>query len=250
MRIANPGEVMGRLPALSSESASQATACCVSDEESVSRLAAQIRGYTRGALLEFACTVGRLILDEFYHGDREFWRSHASVKESSFRKLAELLDGAEGLSVSALCRSVATYDLVQRLGGLNRLNHLTATHVRTVLALPFETQKQLLECAERERWSVRILEERAAAETDRRRTKSIVSQAVCVRTIQLLGQYADDGDRFFPDIDKLAELDAKTRTRLHGILIRLRERCELLESSLNRPPKTRRLVNVHSLQSG
>jgi hypothetical protein len=74
----------------------------------------------------------------------------------SFRKLATHPDLP--MSAGALCRSLAMYELFERLGIVS-WKHICTSHLRLVLPCSHEVQHSLLHAAEKDRWSVRQLDE-------------------------------------------------------------------------------------------
>ena len=91
--------------------------------EAMDQLVAEINAFARAKALETALGVGRLIVDDIYGGDLEAWRDRGR-KDASFRKLASR--GDCDLSASGLYRSVAVYELCERLGA-SRWKHLGAS---------------------------------------------------------------------------------------------------------------------------
>jgi hypothetical protein len=121
----------------------------------VDRVVGQLNEICKVATLEFSISVGRLIIDSFYRGDCERWRKRGT-KQASFRKLSRHPELP--MSAVALYRSVAIYELSQRLG-MSDWKHVCATHLRLVLPLPEEEQEKLLKLAETNTWSIRRLDE-------------------------------------------------------------------------------------------
>lgn len=110
----------------------------------------------KAATLEFALAVGKLIVDGFFGGEIARCRSHNPKKNVSLRKLARHPDLP--LSRSALYRSIAIYELCERLG-LRNWRHVSTSHIRLVLPLPTDAQERLLQLAEVNRWTVRRLDD-------------------------------------------------------------------------------------------
>jgi hypothetical protein len=110
----------------------------------------------KAATLEFALAVGKLIVDGFFGGDISRCRSRDPRKDVSLRKLARHPDLP--LSRSALYRSIAIYELCERLS-IRRWRHVSTSHIRLVLPLPTDAQERLLRLAEVNGWTVRQLDE-------------------------------------------------------------------------------------------
>jgi len=129
-------------------------------EEVIERIILQLNGICKTATLNFAFCVGQLIIGNWYAGDLERWRARNPHKDYSLRKLAK--HPSLPMSPAALYRSVAIFELCERLG-IRSWKHVSTTHVRVVLPLPLEDQARLLRAAEANRWSARRLEDEAAA---------------------------------------------------------------------------------------
>jgi hypothetical protein len=147
-------------------------------EAEIEETAAEIRRYAGRAMLEFASTVGRIVLERFYRGDVAAFHAHGR-KDGSLRRLAERLDDDLHLSASGLSRCVGIHVVLEELGPLSRWQHLTPTHVRTVLALPAPERARVLAEADAQGWSVRQLEqaiqvERASPPDERREAEAFV----------------------------------------------------------------------------
>lgn len=124
--------------------------------EEVDFVVARIKRMVRQAGLEFALSVGSIIIHHFYGGNMCAWRSRGP-KTASFRRLAAHPDVP--LSPVALYRCVALLELCERLNAPTRWSNLGASHLRAVLALPANVQENLLATANAERWTVRALQE-------------------------------------------------------------------------------------------
>ena len=127
-------------------------------EEAIERVVRKLNMICKTATLEFALAVGAVIIDNFYARDLGAWRSRGP-KDASFRSLAK--HPALPMSPSALCRSVAIYELCQRLGW-STWNHISTSHLRLVLRLEASDQESMIKRAEIERWPVRRLEAEVA----------------------------------------------------------------------------------------
>src|SRR6185437_7260192 len=114
----------------------------------------------RRSTLDFALSVGRLIVAELYVGDLEHLRSRNPRKDSSLRKLAKHPDLP--MSPAGLCRSVAMFELHERLGGAS-WKHVSTSHMRLVLPLAPADQEHLIRMAEKNRWTTRRLADDVAS---------------------------------------------------------------------------------------
>jgi hypothetical protein len=118
----------------------------------------ELRIITRTATLEFALAVGQVIVDGFYGGDLDAWRSRGA-KDVSFRKLAKHPDLP--MSPTALYRSVSVYELSRRLP-IEHWQRVSPSHLHAVLPLSQDEQERLLEMTELQSWPVRRLREEVA----------------------------------------------------------------------------------------
>jgi hypothetical protein len=120
----------------------------------VDQVVFELRKLVRSATLDFSLAVGKLIIEKFYRNDLTRWRLRGP-KSASFRKLSTHPELP--MSPGALYRCVAVFELVQRVG-VGTLNHLGTSHMRTVLGLAEDQQWDMLQRAERERWTVQRLQ--------------------------------------------------------------------------------------------
>jgi hypothetical protein len=134
------------------------------------------------------------------------------------------------MSASAIYRSVAIYELWQRLGPGATWKHVGACHLRAVLGLPAPDQEEVLLQAERERLTVRQLDELVAGiraqRSDRRgrpprrplaRALHDVHRAIEELDV-LLSRVLPDGDDYTALLSELAQ----ARARVDAIGARLR----------------------------
>jgi hypothetical protein len=131
-------------------------------EADLEHLVANLNAIHKTATLIFALEVGKLVVEHFYAGDLEIWRNRTKKKDSSLRRLSRHPDLR--MSPSALYRSVAIYELCERLN-IRTWKYISTGHIRLVLPLGRDEQARLLMTAETERWSVRELDARVEAET-------------------------------------------------------------------------------------
>lgn len=127
-------------------------------DETIERVVLRLNAICRRTTVEFAVTVGRVIVDEFYGGVVMRLRARGE-KSCSFRKLAK--HPRLPMSPVSLYRSVAIFELCERLG-IEQWKHVSTTHMRLVVNLPAEEQRRLLEAAEAHVWSARRLEHEVA----------------------------------------------------------------------------------------
>jgi len=187
--------------------------------------------------LEFACAVGRLIIDRFYGGDRDAMRQRRRGCPS-LRRLAE--HPALPMSASSLHRALAVFEVVERLESSARWSHLGPSHVRTVLPLPHERQADLLEAAEAGAWTVErlALAVREAKGSLRRESRARTRGGRpplprFVKTIRALSRLAEADEALYGDLDRAAHLAREERERLQAVLAKMKARCAELEVALS-----------------
>ena len=129
------------------------------DDDQITRVVRQLNCICRAATLDFALSIGELIIDSFYAGNLDLWRNRDKTKEVSLRKLAKHPDLPMG--AAALYRSIAIYEISVRLRIRSR-KHISTSHVRLVLPLAAQDQARLLNLAEDNRWPVRRLDAEVA----------------------------------------------------------------------------------------
>ena len=138
-----------------------------SDDE-INIVVAQIKRLARNASLEFALSVGAVIVHHFYGGEADAWRSRGP-KTASFRALARHPELP--LSAGSLYRCVALFELCDRLNAPARWQHLSVSHLRLVLGLPEAVQERILAVANWKRWTVRALQEEVLREKPEHTTR-------------------------------------------------------------------------------
>jgi len=147
------------------------TACSMDatggDAGAFEHVAATLRAIKRGDGLAFACAVGALVLEQFFEGRTELWRSRKRSKNYSIRRLAQHPDCP--LSRSALNSCVAVCvalrelsDRTDPLDGAQAFPQITASHVAVVARLPAAERSQWLQRSGRQSWTVRELRQRLA----------------------------------------------------------------------------------------
>jgi hypothetical protein len=129
-------------------------------QTSVERLVLQLNALCKSATLNFALSVGNVVVANLYCGDLDRWRSRNPNKDYSLRKLAK--HPALPMSPNALYRCIAIFEVCERLG-IRSWKHVSTSHVRLVLPLPLGEQAKLLEAAEANRWPARRLDDEVAA---------------------------------------------------------------------------------------
>ena len=193
-------------------------------ETAVAEASAAIRAVTTASLLQLSADVGKIVLDRFYGGDPERFRSHGR-KDVSIRKLAKRLEAGAGMNATAICRSVQTHLLLLRVGQGRVWTSITSSHLRAALKLPDAEQESVLLEAESAGWSFRDTVEEV------RRRRSAVPGAARVpvprysRTTRLLERISGGEGRWLEGLEEAAAHDPavaeQTRQRLASTIERL-----------------------------
>jgi len=126
-------------------------------EHLLEEVASTLSKIRHGSGLKRTTAMGEIILNSLFSGDPGAWHDRRRNKAESLRRLARVKGCT--LSKSTLSQAVSVYVAMIGLPVL-AFRHVQASHVAVVLSLPFETRRQLLEQAEKERWSVRTLRRR------------------------------------------------------------------------------------------
>ena len=121
----------------------------------VERVVAKLMEIDRRTGIDRTLAIGELVLTEFFGGQPAAWRDRRRNKNNSIRRLAERSECP--FSRSALNEAVGVYVAVQGTPIVRTFGHVCASHIASVLPLPVIERHQMLERAERERWSVREL---------------------------------------------------------------------------------------------
>jgi hypothetical protein len=198
-------------------------------EERVRKAIHQLSILTRGATLEFALRVGKIVVDTLYDGDLTAWRSRAK-KDFALRALASSPELP--MSASALYRALAIYELSCRQMLAAGWKHLGVSHLRTVLGLPSETQNRLLARAEAEQWTVTKLErEVLGLRAPQRSSGGRKPIPTCIKSIRRIF------DLTLPEalagLDHLHELESTDLDELVDKLSQARERLHRIERILS-----------------
>lgn len=207
----------------------------------IDEVAHTIRAMHRTAGLQFACDVGKLLVEKFYGGDVGKLRRRGP-KDASLRELAE--HPAMPFGFSALSRAVGIFEVVERLGGVGTCQHLTASHIRFVLGLPDPDQRRLLAAAEEERWPVRKLEDEARRVAPKRRGGRPPLPRF-VKTVRAFRGFVDKADDAFGDLEAVAEVHEEEAAALLATLDAMRVHIDELERQLKtRMPGAGTIIDV------
>lgn len=199
-------------------------------EALVGRVVRELDILCRKATFDLAAAVGRLIIDRFYAGDLEAWRSRGP-KGVSFRMLARHPDLP--MSPATLYRSVAIYALSLSLPG-GHCGRLSTSHLGVVLPLARSEQLHFLAEAEAQGWSVEELRERVALLESRNgpraRSRGGRKRRTRLRkTIRMLESCLQPSNRLVGADDEDFDLSPESARSLTDLLHRLLEATASLE---------------------
>ena len=198
------------------------------EAELVDRAIVHLNAICRKVTLDFAITVGRVVVDTLHSGNLESWRARG-FKGASFRVLARHPDLP--MSPAALCRSVAIYELSRRLE-VAQWERISTSHIRLVLPLAHAEQARLLGLADAQSWSVSRLNQEIAAISSpavhpkggRRRGPPLR------RTMTNLGRCIDELESLLSLPHE--KISAETARSVRDVIPRLREACRKIEDGV------------------
>jgi hypothetical protein len=194
----------------------------------VERVVEELCRVSRTAALEFAVRIGTIVIERFYGGDTEQWRSRGA-KQTSFRKLAAhpLLP----MSPGALYRAVAICELTRRFAGRPSVTHLGCSHLRAVLGLSVDHQRRLLDVAYLSQWTVDRLEREAALVRPLLRKGGRRPSSPIVRAIRVVRRCVEN-----ELVSALDELEPTFDAARAAVLVKsVQEACTELENLVMEP---------------
>lgn len=187
--------------------------------------------------LESALTVGGAILDGWFDGDLDAWRSGQG--DVTLRALAR--DPTIALSSSTLYRYVAITALCRKMGR-TRFDHLGTSHLWQVLPLPMDEQIDLVSRADAGGWTVqRLMEE----------VRSLVDLGVQTRGRRKNTSYADALSHLrswshhpgrVGGLEQIDDLSPESATRLLKFVQLARRDLERIENKLQDTVSRRRRI--------
>jgi hypothetical protein len=198
-----------------------------STDQRIRRATIRINEMVGGTALQLALAIGRVVIEELYGGDLGAWRERGP-KEHTLRQL--VLHPSLEISASSLYRAIAMYELKVRIGNHRMWDVLTTCHIRTVLGLPEQEQRRLLELAVREELTTLALE--GAAGEVRRQSKASRGgrprKPRFARSIEHAEKALADESTVFGDLDALESMTPSERDELERRLSFVHQRCDEL----------------------
>jgi hypothetical protein len=201
------------------------------DDNVIDEVAEKLNELTRLRGLELAAEMGKVVIDNFFDGDLEAYRSRG-IRDASLRKLAK--HPKLGISPTTLYRSIETFALSDRLGNPEWKN-LTTSHVRAVLGLKEEDQQKLLTQAEDKGWTAQQLQTQAA------KSKKKIADGRgrpplprFQKSLQQMGKFFADPDDSFGDTEKLDELEDDVALSLFKTVTDAKSKIDELQKQLQK----------------
>jgi len=150
--------------------------------------------------------IGAVILDRLFVDSQDVSCIRKGRGKSSFRRLAEALDGT--MSKSELYRCAMVCQLCRRLPSILTVPHFTVSHVEALDGLPLEAQEKLLREAQARVWSVRQLRQaRLALAPASNRSKGSATSAAIRRITSLRNAVLHELDTTTRALNSLGEQD-------------------------------------------
>lgn len=205
------------------------------EHDPLDELADKLAALGKDVSVEQAVEIGRLVIERLYDGDLSAWRGRGP-KAHSLRTLARRAELS--VSSSALYRSIALYELSERLGGIEgwAAAGLGVSHVRLVLGLDHDVQRRLLDLAVERAWTVAELEREAAAarqqvpKLQRRGGRPRLPRFL--KSVHRLRKASEASDEMFGDLDAVAEMQLEQIIEIRDALATIRARCDELDRQL------------------
>jgi hypothetical protein len=176
----------------------------VPDHAVLDRVIVELQEIERRTGIDRTIAIGELILTRFFGGDPAAWRDRRRNKNNSVRRLAGRVDCP--FSKSALHEAVGVYVGVLALPSIRKFAHVSTSHVASVLQLPEPAREQLLESAERGRWSVRELRQNVVSlrrtEGERRGRPALDRRA------RMLGSFRKYINQLSEGVQRLSEMSS------------------------------------------
>ena len=201
-------------------------------EEDIGEVARLIRRMRDVAGLQFAVAVGQLVVDRFFEGDLDLFRARGA-KSVSLRRLT--VHPELPFSASTLSRTVAIFEVVERVGGLEAVRSLTHSHLRYVLGLPETVQLALIREADDEAWPVARMADEA------RKARDVHPGAATgrpplprfVKSVHALRKFVEPEAGHFADLEAVDDLSAQDASELQTTVVTMLERLGVLQARLH-----------------
>jgi len=194
----------------------------------IEQVVSDLKQLCRASALEFALSVGKLVVSAFFDGEVANMKANIDTNVS-YRKLAR--HAMLPMSPATLCRSVAIYAFCQQTR-IEDWHHISVSHIKLVLPLPAEQQIRLLDEADRNRWPTRRLREELVATVASTERQGSNSRKRLKMTLRALGRCIDEANQFVGLADSHRDFSPESVRSVQGLLDRLRTACSSLEDRL------------------
>jgi len=185
----------------------------ITEADLLDDVVSELKEIDRRTGIERTLAIGELILNQFFGGDPAVWRDRRRNKNNSIRRLAEREDCP--FCRSALNEAVGVYVAVVGLPCVRTFGHISASHVASVLRLPQKERQEVLQEAERGRWSVRELRQkvvlRRRADGERRGRPTRRND---LRSLAVLRQRLNQIDETITEFESVGMLPGELQTAL------------------------------------
>jgi len=200
-------------------------------DRALDRVVQELQEIQRGTGLERTLAVGKAVLSGFFGGNPQLWRDRRRNKNNSIRRLAERPDCP--FCKSALNEAVGVYVAVVALPCVRTSGHITASHIAAPLVLSDQERSDVLERAERERWSVREIKQQVVAlrrTNGERRGRPTASDQE--RVLTSLKSVSSSLGPAVAQVTRLPRVSGSTRSALEPVIAELSRQVASLEQWL------------------
>lgn len=204
------------------------------DNSVFERTVVDLQAFGRANGIEHTVQVGRLLLERFFSGNFDRWHDRRRNKDASIRRLAARPGCPYGRS--ALASAITVYEIWSGIGCDRTSGHLRSSHVAAVAGLPGELQRELLDKAERERWTVRKLR---AACTSRRHARGERRGRAPANVVSLLAVRLRLVEGALDDVCAQLESGAISLEVVESVTVRAEQHLRAVRGALRLGPATR-----------
>jgi len=200
-------------------------------DRALDRVVQELQEIQRGTGLERTLAVGKVVLSGFFGDNPQLWRDRRRNKNNSIRRLAERPDCP--FCKSALNEAVGVYVAVVALPCVRTSGHITASHIAAPLVLSDQERSDVLERAERERWSVREIKQQVVAlrrTNGERRGRPTASDQE--RVLTSLKSVSSSLGPAVAQVTRLPRVSGSTRSALEPVIAELSRQVASLEQWL------------------
>ena len=217
------------------------------DDQMLERVVQEPQEIQRGTGLERTLAEGRVVMSGFFADNPQLWKDRRRNKNNSIRRLAERPDCP--FCKSALNEAVGVYVAVVGLPCVRTFGHITANHIAATLVLTEQERSDVLERAERERWSVREIKQQVVTlrrTNGERRGRLTASDQE--RALTSLRSASSSLGPAVAQVTRLQHVGDSTRVALEPVIVELLRQVASLEQWLAQPAPSSRRGNVVSIE--